>query len=156
MPRQKLHQRFRETPHCMYQAKQERLWGKRLMIPWPRLKLGVIVSSFYYYIYHPPTCSSMGFNFITRKHSEKEENEGRKKRKESILTYEDYNSFSCTYLQLIIDLPHLLSLFHPCFLLHTLLPSVLHSYSASILYPHAMGVGLSSPPRWLFSHPADL
>ena len=53
----------------------------------------------------------MGFNFITRKHSEKEENEGRKKRKESILTYEDYNSFSCTYLQLIIDLPHLLSLF---------------------------------------------
>ena len=52
-----------------------------------------------------------------------------------------------TCFQLIIDLPHLLSLFHPSSLLHTLLPSLLNSYSASILDLHAIMVaGPSSPP----------
>ena len=52
----------------------------------------------------------------------------------------------CAHFQLVIDLPHLLSLFHPSFLLHTPSLSILNSYSASTLHPHAMGMGLSSPP----------
>ena len=34
----------------------------------------------------------------------------------------------------------------PPFLLHTLSPSLLNPYSVFILHPHAVGVGLSSPP----------
>ena len=59
------------------------------------------------------------------------------------------NSF-CTYFLLLVDLPHLLSLLHPSCLLHTLSPSLLNSYSAPILHPHAIGVDLSSPP-WLLA-----
>ena len=53
----------------------------------------------------------------------------------------------CTCFQLIFDLPvpYLLSLFDLSFFTFhtsTLLPSLLNSYSASILHPHAMGVKL--------------
>ena len=49
---------------------------------------------------------------------------------------------------------YLLSLFRPSFLLHTIPhhhppSSLLNSYSESVLHPHAMGVGLLSPPHGL-------
>ena len=55
------------------------------------------------------------------------------------------------YFHVIINVPHLLSLFHPSFLLHTLPPSLRNYFSASILHPPAMGVGLSSPPPWFLA-----
>ena len=55
----------------------------------------------------------------------------------------------CTYFFLLFDQPHLLPLFHRSFLRHTLLPPLRNSFSASIIHPHAMGVGPSFFPLCL-------